>query len=128
MKLQGLNPYLPSWEYIPDGEPYVFGDRLFAPDLVQGYDGRYYLYYVDSKSPYVSVAVCDVPAGRYRFYGYVSYPDGTRLGEVLGRIEVGYSNVWKTYESKVNIEDGQGALYFTYVGQGSASFGSFTLL
>lgn len=138
MKLQGLNPYLPSWEYIPDGEPYVFGDRLyvygshdkfngyayclndyvcwsapvdnlgdwkyegviyeatdvennddrdsclFAPDLVQGYDGRYYLYYVDSKSPYVSVAVCDVPAGRYRFYGYVSYPDGTRLGEGIG--------------------------------------------
>ena len=20
------NPYLPSWEYIPDGEPRVFGD------------------------------------------------------------------------------------------------------
>ena len=23
------NPYLPSWEYIPDGEPRVFGDRLY---------------------------------------------------------------------------------------------------
>ena len=24
------NPYLPSWEYIPDGEPYVFGDRVYV--------------------------------------------------------------------------------------------------
>ena len=24
---QVTNPYLPSWEYVPDGEPYVFGDR-----------------------------------------------------------------------------------------------------
>jgi hypothetical protein len=23
------NPYLPSWEYIPDGEPRVFGDRVY---------------------------------------------------------------------------------------------------
>lgn len=26
---QVFNPYLPSYEYIPDGEPYVFGDRLY---------------------------------------------------------------------------------------------------
>lgn len=25
-----FNPYLPSWEYIPDGEPYVFGDRVYV--------------------------------------------------------------------------------------------------
>lgn len=24
------NPYLPNWEYIPDGEPRVFGDRIYA--------------------------------------------------------------------------------------------------
>ena len=23
------NPYLPSWEYIPDGEPRVFGNRFY---------------------------------------------------------------------------------------------------
>ena len=99
-----MNPYLPRYEYIPDGEPRVFGDRiyvygshdkagsdsfcdfvlkcwsaplsdltkwvchgdifhtkadrdhpsdidwnsdntqLFAPDVVQGKDGKYYLY------------------------------------------------------------------------------------
>ncbi|MBR1439883.1 MAG: family 43 glycosylhydrolase, partial [Lachnospiraceae bacterium] len=27
---QAVNPYLPSWEYIPDGEPYVFGDRVYV--------------------------------------------------------------------------------------------------
>lgn len=26
---QAFNPFLPSWEYIPDGEPHVFGDRLY---------------------------------------------------------------------------------------------------
>ena len=138
MKAKGLNPYLPSWEYIPDGEPYVFGDRvyiygshdfyngyvfcmgdyvcwsapiddlgnwryegviyprnedplnkegkmcLYAPDVTVGPDGRYYLYYVLDKVSVVSVAVCDTPAGKYEFYGYVHYADGTRLGEKPG--------------------------------------------
>lgn len=138
MKLQGVNPYLPSWEYIPDGEPHVFEDRvyvygshdrfnghvfclndyvcwsapadnlgdwryegviykktddplnpdghmcLYAPDVTRGPDGRYYLYYVLDKVSVVSVAVCDTPAGKYEFYGYVRYADGTRLGEREG--------------------------------------------
>lgn len=29
MTKQGFNPYLPSWEYIPDAEPYVFDDRVY---------------------------------------------------------------------------------------------------
>ena len=135
MKKQGINPYLPSWEYIPDAEPYVFNNRvyvygshdrfngyvyclndyvcwsapvddlgnwtyegviykktddplnpdgnmcLYAPDVTVGPDGRYYLYYVLDKVSIVSVAVCDTPAGKYEFYGYVHYSDGTRLGE-----------------------------------------------
>lgn len=138
MTKQGVNPYLPSWEYIPDGEPHLFGDRvyvygshdrfnghvfclndyvcwsapadnlrdwryegviynkiddplnpdghmcLYAPDVTQGPDGRYYLYYVLDKVSVVSVAVCDTPAGKYEFYGYVRYEDGTRLGEREG--------------------------------------------
>ena len=28
--MQAFNPYLPSWEYIPDGEPYVFGERVYV--------------------------------------------------------------------------------------------------
>ena len=30
MKNQVFNPYLPSWEYIPDGEPHVFGGRVYV--------------------------------------------------------------------------------------------------
>ena len=138
MKKQGLNPYLPSWEYIPDGEPHVFNNRvyiygshdrfnghvfclndyvcysapienigdwryegviykksddplnldnrmcLYAPDVTVGPDGRYYLYYALDKVSLISVAVCDTPAGKYEFYGYVHYSDGTRLGEREG--------------------------------------------
>ena len=29
-KKQAVNPYLPSWEYIPDGEPYVFNNRVYV--------------------------------------------------------------------------------------------------
>ena len=29
MKNQGMNPILPLDAYIPDGEPHVFGDRLY---------------------------------------------------------------------------------------------------
>lgn len=27
--LQGFNPYLPLWEYVPDGEPHVFDGRVY---------------------------------------------------------------------------------------------------
>lgn len=135
---QCFNPYVPSWEHVPDGEPHVFGDRvyvygshdffngwvfcqgdyvcysapvtdltdwryegviypktteemnadghmcLYAPDVTQGPDGRYYLYYVYDKVGFVSVAVCDTPAGKYKFYGHVHYKDGTRLGDRKG--------------------------------------------
>lgn len=138
IKKQAFNPYLPSWEYIPDGEPYVFGDRvyvygshdlyngrayclgdymgwsapvddlgnwrcegviykrtdepgctgntgcLYAPDVTVGPDGRYYLFYVLSSMHVVSVAVCDTPAGKYEFLGYVHYADGTLLGDRPG--------------------------------------------
>lgn len=138
MKKQAFNPYLPSWEYIPDGEPYVFNGRvyvygshdrfngyvyclndyvcwsapvddlsdwryegviyrktddplnpdghmcLYAPDVTVGPDGRYYLYYVLDKVSVVSVAVCDEPAGKYEFYGYVRDKNGNRLGEREG--------------------------------------------
>lgn len=30
MKKQAFNPFLPNYEYIPDGEPYVFGERVYV--------------------------------------------------------------------------------------------------
>ena len=88
------NPYLPSWEYIPDGEPRVFGDRiyvygshdrvdsdasdidwsekcLYAPDVVEK-DGKYYLYayILDSKG---CVAVSDKPEGPFELVSRYEY-------------------------------------------------------
>lgn len=40
MNTQGFNPYLPSWEYVPDGEPHVFGNRVYvfgSHDRFNGY-------------------------------------------------------------------------------------------
>lgn len=39
---QMLNPYLPSWEYIPDGEPYVFGDRVYVYGSHDKFNGDVY--------------------------------------------------------------------------------------
>lgn len=30
MSKRPCNPYLPSLEYVPDGEPHVFGDRVYV--------------------------------------------------------------------------------------------------
>lgn len=138
MKKQAVNPFLPENEYIPDVEPRVFGDRvyaygshdrfnapifcmndyvcysapvndltnwtyegviypkrrdprnrhgrrlLFAPDVVQGVDGRYYMYYGVDFSGVISVAVCDTPAGQYQYLGDVCYPDGIQWGRKKG--------------------------------------------
>ncbi len=156
---QVFNPYLPLYEYIPDGEPHVFGDRvyvygshdrfdggrfclndyicysadvkdlkhwkyegvifsrmqdpmnqlpneekiplpehygfpynidpygihaLWAPDVTQGADGRYYLYYCLDYLPEIGVAVCDTPAGRYEYLGRVRHKDGIPLGSREG--------------------------------------------
>lgn len=41
MKNQAFNPFLPSWEYVPDGEPRMFGDRIYlygSHDFFNGAD------------------------------------------------------------------------------------------
>lgn len=156
---QIFNPFLPSYEYIPDGEPHVFGNRIYlygshdrfrgagfclndyvcysasvenltnwkyegiiyrkeqdprnqnipedapeqpllfgiepegpgdvnpkgihalwAPDVVKGLDGRYYLYYCLDFLSEIGVAVCDEPAGKYEFLGLVRHKNGIPLG------------------------------------------------
>ena len=138
-KKQVYNPFLPLNEYIPDGEPHVFGDRvyhygshdmeggytfcmqdyvvysapvddlsdwryegvsykasqdpvypelkyMYAPDVVKGNDGRYYLYYCmggdygyGGYSGHISVAVADKPAGPFEYLGFVRNRDGSKM-------------------------------------------------
>lgn len=130
---QIVNPYLPSYEYVPDGEPRVFNGRvyiygshdlfdggnfclgdyitysapiddltswkyegvifrkdqdplnkrkkaLYAPDCIQGVDGRYYLFYSAIGTNAIGIAVSNNPTGPFEFYNYVKYKDGTILG------------------------------------------------
>ncbi len=42
MKKQAFNPFLPSYEYIPDGEPYVFGDRVYLYGSHDAFKGYHY--------------------------------------------------------------------------------------
>jgi len=42
MKKQAFNPILPGWEYIPDGEPHVFGDRVYIYGSHDRFNGDNY--------------------------------------------------------------------------------------
>ncbi len=162
------NPYLPLWEYVPDGEPRVFGDRLylygshdrsggqffcledyvvwsaplsdlsawrfdgvsyrrdqdphnpdgkwelFAPDVVRGVDGRYYLYYCLRMQQEFGVAVADRPEGPFAFYGHVKRPDGSIFDELM------------PYDPSVLVDDdGRVFLYYGYTSEAiAAKFGA----
>lgn len=76
-KKQAYNPYLPSWEYIPDGEPYVFEGRVYVFGSHDYYNG-----YVFCMGDYVcwSAPVDDLGDWRYEGVkqqpGVVSRPQG----------------------------------------------------
>lgn len=42
MKTQCVNPYLPSWEYIPDGEPHIFDGRVYIYGSHDRFGGHTY--------------------------------------------------------------------------------------
>ena len=39
-KKELYNPYLPSYEYVPDGEPHVFGGRVYVYGSHDRFDGE----------------------------------------------------------------------------------------
>lgn len=155
MKQYAVNPYLPLWEYVPDGEPRLFEGRvylygshdtaggdffcledyvawsapesdlsdwryegviyrrdqdpsnpggkleLFAPDVVRGPDGRYYLYYCLRMLRQFGVAVSDRPQGPFEFYGHIRKPDGADL------------DAYMPYDPSVLVDD-DGKIYLYY--------------
>jgi hypothetical protein len=63
---------------------------MYAPDVVQGNDKRFYLYYqlagyrgVGGYYGPISVAVSDRPDGPYEYLGFVKNPDGTPHNEIV---------------------------------------------
>lgn len=178
MKGQAVNPYLPSYEYIPDGEPYVYGDRLYvfgshdrfngtqfcmndyvcwsapvedlsdwryegviykkgqdpyakedsimqAPDMVQGTDGRYYLYYTLGLIPFMSVAVSDHLTGPYKFYGRVQDKTGIPVGLRSNNIdlaELDGKDIFQFDPGLFRDEDGRIYLYSGFAPEESGVF------
>lgn len=171
-KKYALNPYLPEYEYIPDGEPHVFGDRvyvygshdrlkgekfcmndyvcysadvhdlanwryegviytrtqdprmadgthqLWAPDVVRGKDGRYYLYYCpDEKIRSIGVAVCNIPAGKYEFYGIVQDKNGGYIGEREGDTIAFDPGVFIDDDGSIYLYSGNGPIKEAHIGK-----------
>ena len=78
--------------YRADQDPHSNKERrqMYAPDVVQGNDGRYYLYYTmggeagnGGFDDPISVAVCDTPAGKYEYLGDVRYADGRQMNRFI---------------------------------------------
>ena len=77
--------------YRKDQDPRSKDGKLvdyYAPDCVQGNDGRYYLYYFPAgpnTRPFgpLSVAVSDRPEGPFDYYGDIHYPDGSPVFKYL---------------------------------------------
>lgn len=170
-----MNPYLPLTHYIPDGEPRLFGDRLylygshdfahgdffclgdyevwsahkdyltqwrcdgvayrrgqdpadpdgklelFAPDVVQGIDGRFYLYYCLRMRRAFGVAVSDTPEGPFTFYSNICRPDGSIFCDYMpydpsvlvdddGRVYLYYGFSSPMLAEKFDVEVSPGAL------------------
>lgn len=200
MKKQVFNPYMPSFEYVPDGEPHVFGDRIyvygshdrfggvefclndyvcysapvsdltdwryegviyrkeqdpenqnipadtppnkpgfmmemgdedslnppgihamFAPDVVRGKDGRYYLYYCLDYISRIGVAVCDTPAGSYEFLGFVRHEDGEALGDKEGDLMQFDPGVFLDEDGTVYLYSGNAPMRPEHTGEGQGS-------
>ncbi|MDO4337394.1 MAG: family 43 glycosylhydrolase [Eubacteriales bacterium] len=197
---QVFNPYLPSYEYIPDGETHVFGNRIYlygshdrfrgagfclndyvcysadvndltdwkyegviykkeqdprnqnipedapeqelmfgiepespedlnprgihamwAPDVVQGLDGRYYLYYCLDFLPEIGVAVCDSPAGKYEFLGLVKHEDGTPLGIKEGDLLQFDPGIFIDDDKTIYLYSGNAPMYKKYANERQGS-------
>ena len=62
MTNQAFNPFLPSWEYVPDGEPRVFGDRVYLYGSHDKFNGKDFCL-----NDYVcwSASLCDLSNWQY---------------------------------------------------------------
>ena len=83
--------------------------------MVQGTDGKYYLFYSVQNSSIASVAVCDTPAGKFEYLGDVHFPDGRVYGS--------NPEDWFLFDPAVLVDD-DGRIYL-YAGSGQPSNGNF---
>lgn len=75
---QVTNPYLPSWEYVPDGEPYVFGDRVYVYGSHDFFNGDVYC-----MGDYVCWSAPKNNLGEWRYEGVIYRKDQEPLNPDL---------------------------------------------
>ena len=66
MKKQAFNPYLPSWEYVPDGEPYVFDGRVYVYGSHDKFNGHIFC-----ANDYVCWSAPADDLGNWRYEGVI---------------------------------------------------------
>ena len=66
MARQAVNPYLPGYEYVPDGEPYVFGDRVYLYGSHDRFDGSSFC-----EKDYVCWSAAVDALGDWRYEGVI---------------------------------------------------------
>lgn len=70
MKMQAFNPFLPEYEYVPDGEPYVFGDRIYVFGSHDRFNGKGYC-----ENDYVGWSAPVDDLGDWRYEGVIFRKD-----------------------------------------------------
>ena len=68
--MYGVNPYLPSFEYIPDGEPRVFGDRVYLYGSHDRFHGAHFCL-----NDYVCWSAPVSSPGQWRYEGVIFRKD-----------------------------------------------------
>lgn len=182
MKKQVFNPYLPLYEYTPDCEPHVFGDRLYvygshdrygafpfchnnyvtystpindlsdwrfegeifdkkedphnrkgkkdlyAPDVTQGKDGKFYLYYSLAWGGTIGVAVSNRPTGPFHYLGDVKYSNGETLGRKKGDTFQFDPAIFIDDDGRIYLYSGFGAIsFFPQIQHGLKPMGGFVM-
>ena len=81
-KKQSFNPYLPNYEYIPDGEPHIFGERLYIYGSHDQFGGTKYC-----ENDYVcwSVPLSDLKDWRFEgeIYSKKQHPHKEEMAELF---------------------------------------------
>lgn len=81
MKNQAVNPYLPNYEYVPDGEPHVFGERIYIYGSHDKFNGNAFC-----MKDYVcwSASVSDLSSWKYEGVIYEKWKD-SRIPDAKNR-------------------------------------------
>ena len=107
MKTTAVNPYLPFWEYVPDGEPHVFGDRIY---IFGSHDRRNGVSFCEED--YVCWSAPTEDPGNWRYEGVIYRKDQDPLNGAPWEKEL------PDFEGEIGKKDHMHCLYAPDVARG----------